>query len=167
MTAAFRHRIGQFWRHTAARIDGAELARARQVLGPTLAPLFLSLPVNEQRHGLDVLHTVERLDRQPALALQQAALLHDLGKGATRFSVLDRSQAVFLTAVSPAAWRLYLKLRPDYARRYGVYRDHARTGAARLQAAGASELAAVVAEHHDPEPQLEVTRRLRRADGLN
>jgi hypothetical protein len=133
VTAGVVHRVTQFWRHTAARIDAQDLARAREVLGPTLLPLFQALPVNEQRHGLDVLATVERLESHPDPLLRRAALLHDLGKGASRFSVLDRSQAVFLRALSPRLLRLYLRIRPGYARRYGSYQDHAHCGAARLE----------------------------------
>jgi len=72
-------RIGQFWRHASARVTPQENANAERILGP-LAPFFLELPVNDQRHGLDVLETVIQLERQPSPLLQQAALLHDLGK---------------------------------------------------------------------------------------
>jgi hypothetical protein len=57
--------------------------------------------------------------------------------------------------------------RPAFARRYGIYADHARIGAERLRAAGAAELAGIVAEHHAKAPQSDVTRRLQRADGRN
>ena len=77
-------RVGQFWRHASARVTPQESATAERILGP-LAPFFLALPVNDQRHGLDVLETVTQLERQPTQLLQQAALLHDLGR-ATRIS---------------------------------------------------------------------------------
>lgn len=165
MTSAM-HRLGQFWRHASARVTAEERATAQRILGP-LAPIFFELPINDQRHGLDVLETVTRLDGQPDLLLQQAALLHDLGKGAAKFSVVERSLTVFLQAVSPRALHALLRSRPDFARRYAIYADHARVGAERLRAAGASELAAVVAEHHARNPESEVTRRLKRADGRN
>lgn len=136
------------------------------MLGP-LAPLFLELPVNDQRHGLDVLETVTRLEGQPGQLLQQAALLHDLGKAGANFSVVDRSLAVFLKAASPRALNAMLRSRPAFARRYRIYADHARIGAERLRAAGAAALAAIVAEHHISEPASEVTRSLKRADGRN
>lgn len=142
------------------------MAKATTLLGPELAPLFTALPVNEQRHALNVLATVERMGGRD-LVLRQAALLHDVGKGQTGFSVLDRSLAVFLEAVSPRAMRLLTKLRPGFGARYQAYADHAVVGAARLRSLGAFQLAAVIAEHHLPNPTLEVTRQLRRADGLN
>ena len=160
MTASALHRVGQFWRHASARVTPEERATAEMVLGPGLAPLFLQLPVNDQRHALDVLDTVIRLDGQPSTLLQQAALLHDVGKGGARFSVVDRSLTVLLEAVAP-------RILPAFARRFATYRDHARIGAEKLHALGAHELAAVVAEHHATNPSSDVTRRLKRADGRN
>jgi hypothetical protein len=90
-----------------------------------------------------------------------------VGKTGAEFSVLDRSLTVFLRAVSPRLLAMLLQARPGFARRHGVYVDHARIGAERVRAAGAPELAAIVAEHHAPEPTSEVTRRLQRADGRN
>jgi putative nucleotidyltransferase with HDIG domain len=160
------HRVGQFWRHASARVTPEERANAERILGP-LAPFFVALPVNDQRHGLDVLDTVTDLEAQPSPLLQQAALLHDLGKSEAHFSVIERSLTVVLRAVSPKTLNALQRSRPGFARRYGIYADHARIGAERLRAAGAAELAAIVAEHHAKTPQSEVTRRLQRADGRN
>jgi len=166
MTSA-RHRVGQFWRHASARVSEQERIAAEPLLGPALWPLFAQLPVNDQRHGLDVLETVRRLEGQPDRLLQQAALLHDAGKAGARFSVLERSLTVFLRAASPRLLQVVLRAQPEFARRHDIYIDHARIGAERLRAAGANELAAVVAEHHASDPTSEVTRRLQRADGRN
>jgi len=166
LTGSARHRLGQFWRHASARVTPEERANADHLLGP-LAALFLALPINDQRHGLDVLQTVIRIEGQPSRVLQQAALLHDLGKGGANFSVVDRSLTVLLRATSPAAFKALLRSRPAFARRYAIYADHAKIGAERLRAAGADDLAAIVAEHHAPEPRSEVTRQLQRADGRN
>jgi putative nucleotidyltransferase with HDIG domain len=167
MMASARHRVSQFWRHASARVSEQERGAAERLLGSSLWPLFAQLPVNDQRHGLDVLETVMRLDREPVRLLQQAALLHDIGKSGARFSVVERSLTVFLRATSPSLLHVFLRARPGFASRHHIYIDHARIGAERLRAAGAPELAAVVAEHHDAEPALEVTRRLQRADRRN
>jgi putative nucleotidyltransferase with HDIG domain len=164
MTVA--RRVAQFWRHSSARVTAAERARATDVLGPELAPLFGGLPVNEQRHALDVLATLERMGEADRVLLQ-AALLHDLGKASARFSIMDRSLAVLLEAVAPALFARLLDRLPDFRRRYAAYRQHATIGAARLDQLGATEVAAIIAEHHALAPALERTRRLRRADGLN
>lgn len=139
----------------------------QQILGPELSPLFLELPVNDQRHGLDVLETVRRMEPEPDRILQQAALVHDAGKGGVRFSVIDRSLTVFLQAISPRVLGALLRIRPGFARRYRSYADHAQVGAERLRQQGALELASIVAEHHAAEPANEVTRRLQRADRRN
>ncbi|HYY46267.1 MAG TPA: HD domain-containing protein [Candidatus Angelobacter sp.] len=166
MTGAL-HRVGQFWRHASARVRVEEAANADRILGPSLAPLFHSLPVNDQRHGLDVLATVTRVDDHPERLLLQAALLHDVGKGGARFSIIERSVTVFLHALSPRLLDAALGARPGLARRYRIYADHARIGAERVRAAGAGELAAIIAEHHATEPSLDITRRLQRADRRN
>lgn len=163
---AAARRVAQFWRHSSARVTSAERARAADILGPELAPLFGGLPVNEQRHALDVLATLERMGEQDRVLLQ-AALLHDMGKAAARFSIVDRSLAVFMEALAPAIFARLLNRLPDFRHRYEAYRQHAAIGAARLEQLGATDLAAVIAEHHAPAPALERTRRLRRADGLN
>lgn len=163
MTGAF-HRVGQFWRHASARVGVDERQRAQQILGPTLTPLFFELPVNDQRHGLDVLETITQLHPHSSSLLQQAALLHDAGKGGARFSVIDRSLTVFLAATSPPLLRAMLRLRPGFDQRWRLYEDHARIGAERLRSLGADELAAVVEEHHSAQPALDETRRLQEAD---
>src|SRR3981189_3063425 len=160
MTESARHRVGQFWRHASARVTEQERGALEQLLGSALWPLFAGLPVNDQRHGLDVLETVRRFEREPGRLLQQAALLHDVGKAGAEFSVVERSLTVFLRAASPRFLQTLLQARPGFARRHDVYVDHARIGAERLRAAGAPELAAVVAEHHQPDPTSDVTRRL-------
>jgi HD domain-containing protein len=161
------HRVGQFWRHASARIRPEESLKAERILGPALMPLFLELPVNDQRHGLDVLETVTRMERDPTGLLEQAALLHDVGKGGARFSIIDRSLSVLLRSLSGRLLEAMFVVRPGFGRRYRIYADHARIGAERLRAAGAADLAAVVAEHHATNPHSEVTRRLQRADGRN
>jgi predicted HD phosphohydrolase len=143
------------------------MERAAQILGEPLFALFNELPRNERRHGLDVLNTVLIQEASLEPLLLQAALLHDMGKASARFSVMDRSLAVFLERVAPAAIGLLERLLPDFAHRYRAYRDHPKTAAAVLRKMGAEELSAVVAEHHVANPSLEVTRRLQRADQLN
>lgn len=167
MTGAALHRLSQFWRHTAARVTAAELIRARAILGHELSGFFADLPVNEQRHGLDVLETVDQSVARPPALLQQAALLHDMGKIGAEFSVIERSLTVLIQSLAPRLLPVLLGSRPAFARRYAIYADHARIGAERLKAAGAAELAGVVAEHHATHPEHEATRLLQRADHAN
>ncbi|HYM50181.1 MAG TPA: HD domain-containing protein [Candidatus Limnocylindrales bacterium] len=167
MIGGARHRVGQFWRHSAGRVHPDESARAAAVLGPDLYALFAALPRNERRHGLDVLATVDRQDPNAERLLRQAALLHDMGKARAGLSIADRSAAVFLQALAPVLLRVYLGLRPGLRHRYGLYREHAMIGAERLREAGAVELAAIVAEHHRAVPSHPLTARLKQADERN
>ena len=163
MTGAL-HRVGQFWRHASASVSDDEQAHAARVLGPELTPLFLELPVNDRRHGLDVLETVCRLHTEPDIVLQQAALVHDAGKSGAGFSVIDRSLTVLLKATWPALLSLLSRLRPGFAERLRVYEEHATIGAERLRRLGAARLADIVAEHHDRLPVHAETRKLQEAD---
>ena len=167
MTGAALHRVGQFWRHSSARVSAAEISRAQTILGPGLNGFFLELPVNDQRHGLDVLATIERTLPDPSPILRQAALLHDMGKAGAALTVLERSLTVFLAVLSPRLLEVALRLQPGLSRRYAIYRDHARIGSERLRAAGAADLAAVIAEHHAPGPRSEAAVALQRADRAN
>ena len=167
MTGTPIHRLAQFWRHTSARVSTQEVHAVTEVLGAQLSHFFLDLPVNDQRHGLDVLKTISRSAVAPPLLLQQAALLHDMGKVGAHLSIIERSLTVLLRAISPKALRGWLWVMPRFAARYAIYADHARIGAERLSGCGATDLAAVVAEHHARQPSLELTRRLQRADGAN
>src|SRR2546421_11958206 len=125
MTGSARHRVGQFWRHASARVTERERAAVEHLLGPALWPLFAGLPVNDQRHGLDVLETVRRFEGEPDRLLQQAALLHDVGKACAQVSVVERSLTGFLPAASPRLLQTLIRPRPGFARRYDVYVDHA------------------------------------------
>ena len=167
MTGTPMHRLAQFWRHTSARVSTQEVNAVTEVLGPQLSRFFLDLPVNDQRHGLDVLKTIRRAEVSPPVLLQQAALLHDMGKVGAHLSVIERSLTVLLRAISPKVLRAVLRVMPSFAARYATYADHARIGAERLSGCGATDLAAVVSEHHARQPTLELTRRLQRADGAN
>jgi len=167
MTGTAMHRLGQFWRHSSAQVSPAEIGRAQAILGARLLDFFLELPINDQRHGLDVLNTVDRTLPDASSILRQAALLHDMGKAGAALSVVERSLTVFLAALSPRLLQGALRLRPGFARRYAIYADHARIGADRLRDVGSVELAGVIAEHHAAKPQSEVTSALQRADHAN
>ncbi len=94
------HRVAQFVGHVRARVDPAEEADARAILGARAWPLFAAMPVADRRHALDV---VSRLrsggweDRD----LLAAALLHDAAKG-DRLRLWHRVAGVLLEAATPS-----------------------------------------------------------------
>ncbi len=162
-----RHRVRQFLRATTARITEEERRAAAELLGPRLHGLFQRMHRNDQRHGLDVMATLQRCGERDRIVLQ-SALLHDAGKALAPFTVLERSVAVFLEAAAPAVFAAACRYVPWLDRRYRRYRDHARLGADLVVRAGGDQvLAQVIAEHHGDVGTLPETQRLRAADGLN
>ncbi|MCB1247412.1 MAG: hypothetical protein KDB69_09105 [Acidimicrobiia bacterium] len=127
------HLVKRFFRSVAARsLDAQELDEIHAALPPRLLPLFAALQRMDQRHSYDV---YERVGKDPQLA--QAALLHDVGKQASRLGVVRRSCATVGAA-------LHLRLSPRLQR----YVDHGPIGAALLEEAGADPLAIAFTRHH-------------------
>ncbi len=159
-TSRARYRVRQFFQGLVARVEPHELALATQALPPEAAALFLRLPVDVQRHSLNVLAAVHERGFYNA-DLDAAALLHDAGKLAAdeagvRLGPWLRGPLVLLEAFAPA--RLYSIARDDPARgrRYAVYvyLEHPRLGAERAQQAGCSDLTCRLIRHHQDDPAL-------------
>ena len=132
-TSRARYRVRQFFQGLAARVEPHELALATQALPPEAAALFLRLPVDVQRHSLNVLATVHERGFYNA-DLDAAALLHDVGKLAAdeagvRLGPWLRGPLVLLEAFTPA--RLYS---------ISARRPRPRLALCRLRVLGASAL---------------------------
>jgi hypothetical protein len=130
---SFRH----VW-HLATRFFGVLLSKPlgpvqqndiSRILTPAEAALFFRQQAIDQRHAYLVAHRVKTSlpGNSDAIA---AALLHDVGKAASRLGPISRSLATIFAMVRipvPAHWRAYL--------------DHGTIGAVELEAAGARPLA--------------------------
>lgn len=162
-----RYRAGQFRRALRPGLTPIEVATVRGLLGPAELALFARMEPADQRHALDLWDWLQRAvpSPGPSRALQQAALLHDVGKGRVR--VADRVAFVVLRSVVPALQRRYAAERGGQARRaQWALLHHARLGAERLAAAGASpRVVALTARHlHPPDPDDPEQRWLAAAD---
>ncbi len=74
-----RYRVWQLWRALTGRLDHAEYATAQRLLTPAEYALFLQMPSYDQRHSMDVVHTLGQLGARDSELLAMA-LLHDIGK---------------------------------------------------------------------------------------
>ncbi len=187
-------RIRQFVRGITASVSAEELQQAARILPPAGLARFRQMPVDAQRHSLNVLNTLRRSgwDDRDLLA---AALLHDAGKLAAAkaglsFNAWVRTALVLMEAFTPGlaarvcvedatgGWRYLLH----------VHLTHARIGARWAEADGCSPLTCWLIAHHqdktgqadaalpspgDPEPQRTAEERrrllaaLQWADGRN
>ena len=151
--ARWGHRVRQTWRALFTRPAADDLRAARQVLGPALWSLFRAQSRADQAHALAVWCAV-RAAGAPRW-LQQAALLHDVGKSRVRLRLVHRVLAVLGRACCPERARGPWAQGPPRGWRiaFVVAEHHPAWGAALVQAAGAdARVVALVAHHQDPTP---------------
>jgi hypothetical protein len=156
------YRLGQFWRGATAKVSPADYQAAAGTLPPAALPLFCHMPVDAQRHSLNVLYSVWAAGyRQPDLAA--AALLHDCGKVAAAEAGVSiglwlRGPLLLLDRFFPQ-WAARWALAEPVADagtfslngwRYALFvqREHAAIGAAWAEQAGCSPLTCWLIAHH-------------------
>lgn len=158
-----RRRIRQFMQGVTASVSAEELQRAARFLPPAGLTRFRQMPVDAQRHSLNVLTTLRRAGWDDA-DLAAAALLHDAGKLAAakaglRFNAWVRTALVLMEAFAPG---LTARLGVEDAKggwRYllHVHLTHARIGACWAEADGCSPLTCwLIAHHQDKTVQADV-----------
>lgn len=178
------YRIRQFMQGFAASVAPVELDRAARILPPAALALFLRMPVDAQRHSLNVLQTLAS-EGDVAHDLACAALLHDVGKiaadkiAAGGIALWMRGPLVLLDALLPAASARMARAEPQRGWRYLLYahREHPSIGAAWARKTGCTPLTCALIERHQEvlpqlpsaqdDPQSALLRRLQRADNAN
>ncbi|MEZ4619514.1 MAG: HD domain-containing protein [Caldilineaceae bacterium] len=174
------YRLRQFWHGFQATVTEDELALAAGLLTPAAFALFRRLPIDGQRHSLNVLQTLYGAGVVPD-PLAVAALLHDVGKAAAAEAGLEitlwwRGPLVLLETFAPTLLRRLMVDRPDAGWRYlfYVHQEHPQIGAAWAKNADCSELSCWLIAHHQDklagEPQDQRTallQRLQWADSRN
>jgi hypothetical protein len=121
--------------------------------------LFWQMPVDAQRHSLNVLQSVWAAGQQHR-DLAVAALLHDCGKvaaaqGGVEFNVWLRGPLVLLNAFAPRMAAHWASPEPRHGWRYLLYvqREHPAIGASWAAQAGCSPLSCWLIAHHQASPQ--------------
>jgi len=152
-----RYRLGQFVRGLTATVDLGELRVVAQLLPKPSLARFSRMPLDAQRHSLDVLYTLQKAGyNHPALAA--AALLHDVGKLAAedagiRLNLWMRGPLVLLRALAPGWVPRLASPDPAQGWRYvlHVHLHHPAIGAAWAEEDGCSELTCWLIAHHQDE----------------
>lgn len=130
-----------------------------QLLSPSERALFERMPIDAQRHSLNVYLMLEDAGQSdPDLAV--AALLHDVGKVAAaesgvRLGLWLRGPLVVAEAISPRTVHRWASPDPSMGWRYAMYVHihHPEIGAKWAEAAGTSATACwLIAAHQDKVP---------------
>ena len=147
-------RVRQFARGITASVSAEELQQAARFLPPAGLARFRQMPVDAQRHSLNVLNSLQRAGWHDS-DLAAAALLHDAGKLAAAeaglaFNAWVRTALVLLDALAP---NLALRLTVDDAAggwRYllHVHLAHPCIGARWAAEDGCSPLTCWLIAHH-------------------
>ena len=148
------YRVGQFWRGLVARVEPHEQAQVAAILTVPAQALFRRMPLDAQRHSLNVLHDLGRAGyHQPDLAA--AALLHDVGKlaaaaGGIKLGLWLRGPLVLLEQFAPQLAAHWAADDPDQGWRYALHvqREHAMIGASWAARTGCSSVCCWLIAHH-------------------
>lgn len=148
------HRLRQFALGITAHVAADEMLIAAQILPKAALARFCHMPLDAQRHSLNVLYLLQSVEQQdPDLAA--AALLHDVGKVAAdqagmQLSPWLRGPLVLLDALLPNLMHQLAQDDPAQKWRYllHVHLAHPAIGAHWAADAECSELTCWLIEHH-------------------
>lgn len=148
------YRVSQFLHGWRARLTEDDRRLVQQTLSPAALVIFDRMPADAQVHSVRVLRSLQASGATPA-DLAVAALLHDVGKVAASdagayLGLWLRGPVVLLEAFAPALLARLAAPQPAASLRYAIYVQlmHPQIGAAWARAAGCSELACWLIEHH-------------------
>ena len=143
----WRHRIRRFACQLTITCPPEDVC-ARQLLPEVALALFRSMSVADQQHSLRVLLTLRKAGTWPG-EVEQAALLHDVGKSQARLTLFHRVAGVLLETLA-SRWLARLAVTEAAPWRYPfyVYVHHAEIGAALCAQAGCSPVTMALVRAH-------------------
>ena len=147
------YRIRQFVTRLPVRRRSVDDVTIRSVLPSAALELYRSMPVGDQVHGYQVLLSLRKAGAWPP-AVEQAALLHDVGKASASLTLLHRALVVLLNWADAS---LVDRVASDNPRswRYPLYVQghHAEIGADQCRQAGCLEGAVELVRYHERDPR--------------
>ncbi|GAB4448143.1 MAG: HDIG domain-containing protein [Chloroflexi bacterium OHK40] len=150
LRGGWAYRVRQFIAAVRARVSDTERAMVAATLTPAELRLFAAMPPYDQRHCLDVHHTLVAAGHRDPLLLR-AALFHDCGKldDDGRPMPIGWYVAATLLKRAPALYLVAARICPPVRR----YAEHAWRGARMAAQAGSPpEIVAIIRHYHDPTP---------------
>lgn len=167
------YRVRQFVRATASWFKPEPEAEVEGHLPTAALRLFWAMPRHDRRHAFSVWRTLrEQGHRDPDLLA--AALLHDVGKSASRAGVSrlrHRVAVVLLRALCPSILERVGQGRPaSWWRPFWVHQHHATLGAELARDAGCSAAVVdLIRRHEEPDGVSDdsLLAALQAADGMN
>lgn len=120
------HRIQQLASALRAQVRPEERALVATLLTPAERRLFELMPLFDQRHSLDVYHTLVQMGRHET-PLLKAALLHDVGKvddDGRPIPLLLYGLFVVLNRVAPGVYKRAARDGRGQLRVFAVHADH-------------------------------------------
>ncbi len=162
-------RLRQFVRGVTAHVSADEMLVVAQLLPKAALCRFCAMPLDGQRHSLNVLYSLRAAGwHEPDLEV--AALLHDVGKIAGDSAGISlspwlRGPLVLLNRLASAWMAAQAASDPKDGWRYllHVHREHPAIGAAWAVEDGCSQLSCwLIAHHQDKRPPAPPTTRQER-----
>jgi putative nucleotidyltransferase with HDIG domain len=142
------YRVWQFLRAAFAPVRRHERRLVERYLSPPQVTLFSRMPRCDQRHGLDVFHTLRRAGHCDPVLLQ-AALLHDVGKTVGELTIVHRVLVVLIQRFAP---QMLVRLAADghsWKAPFAVHARHPEVGAERALGVGCpTEVVDLIRRHH-------------------
>jgi hypothetical protein len=161
-------RVRQFAAAVTARVSEDERELLNSTLTPSEQQLFARMPLFDQRHSLDVYHTLARAGHDDP-ALLKAALLHDCGKvddDGRPLPLVYYGLFVVLKRLAPALYARAARSGRPALRPFAVHAEHDLRSAHMAEAAGNHDVAAILRDYAARRGTVQ-TRALSWADNLN
>jgi hypothetical protein len=142
------YRARQFGMRLAARYKPLDHQPARDVLSEAAYKLYAEMSPGDQVHALCVLARVQSMG-QSSSALEQAALLHDVGKAGSGLTLGHRVLIVLVRWLhGDLLVRLAQAQRGSWRYPFYVHVHHAELGARRCAQVGCSQRTIALVQYH-------------------